>query len=66
MVSSSLDATTGGSNVSSPDLDFDPGPLPSSDGNAELQRESIKALNAFLKGQDDIILRDERVEGLRG
>jgi hypothetical protein len=46
--------------VSSPD--FDPGPLPSSDGNAELQRESIKALNAFLKGQDDIILRDERVE----
>jgi hypothetical protein len=43
---------------SAPDL----GPLPISDQNAELQRESIKALNALLKGQDDIIYRDERVE----
>jgi hypothetical protein len=40
----------------------DLGPLPISDDNAELQRESIKALNALLKGQDDIIFRDERVE----
>ena len=43
---------------STPDL----GPLPISDDNAELQRESIKALNALLKGQDDIIFRDERVD----
>ena len=42
----------------SPDL----GPLPVSDEKAELQRESIKALNALLKGQDEIIFRDERVE----
>ena len=41
-----------------PDL----GPLPISDDNAKLQRESIKALNALLKGQDDILFRDERVE----
>jgi len=40
----------------------DLGPLPTSDENAELQRESIKALNALLKKQDDIIFRDERVE----
>jgi hypothetical protein len=40
----------------------DLGPLPISDDNAELQRESIKALNALLKGQDDIIFRDERVD----
>jgi uncharacterized protein DUF4365 len=43
---------------SRPDL----GPLPVSDNNAELQRESIKALNALLKGQDNVIFRDERVE----
>ena len=43
---------------SPPDL----GPLPISDDNAKLQRESIKALNALLKGQDDILFRDERVE----
>jgi hypothetical protein len=52
----------GGENVSSDNLRFDAGPLPKSDSNAELQRESIKALNAFLRGQDDIFLRDERVE----
>lgn len=40
----------------------DLGPLPISDEKAELQRESIKALNALLKGQDGIIFRDERVE----
>jgi hypothetical protein len=40
----------------------DLGPLPISDEKAELQRESIKALNALLKGQDAIIFRDERVE----
>jgi hypothetical protein len=40
----------------------DLGPLPISDEKAELQRESIKALNALLKGQDDIIFRDERIE----
>jgi hypothetical protein len=48
--------------VSSDDLHFDTGPLPASASSAELQRESIKALNAFLRGQDDILLRDERVE----
>lgn len=42
--------------------DFDPGPLPQSDNNAELQRESLKALNAFLRGQDDLLFREERVE----
>jgi hypothetical protein len=40
----------------------DLGPLPISDEKAELQRESIKALNGLLKGQDNIIFRDERVE----
>lgn len=35
---------------------------PQSDNNAELQRESLKALNAFLRGQDDLLFRDERVE----
>jgi hypothetical protein len=40
----------------------DLGPLPASDDNAALQRESIKALNALLKGQDQIIFRDERTE----
>jgi hypothetical protein len=43
---------------STPDL----GPLPISDDNAALQRESIKALNALLKGRDDIIFRNERVD----
>lgn len=38
------------------------GPLPESDRNAELQRSSIKALNAMLQGQDTIVFRDERVE----
>lgn len=40
----------------------DLGPLPISDEKAELQRESIKALQALLKGQDDLIFRDERIE----
>jgi tetratricopeptide (TPR) repeat protein len=41
-----------------PDL----GPLPISDDKAALQRESIKALSAMLRGQDDIVFRDERIE----
>ena len=41
-----------------PDL----GPLPGSDDNAELQRSSTKALNALLRDQDTILLRDERIE----
>jgi hypothetical protein len=41
---------------------WDLGPLPISDEKAELQRESIKGLNALLKGRDDIIFRDERIE----
>lgn len=48
--------------MNSGDDTSDLGPLPISDEKAELQRESIKALNALLKGQDDIIFRDERVE----
>lgn len=43
---------------STPDL----GPLPISDENAALQRESVKALNALLLGQDDVVFRDERIE----
>jgi len=38
------------------------GPLPKSDENARLQRESIKALNRLLSRIDDLILRDERIE----
>jgi len=38
------------------------GLLPKSDANAGLQRTSINALNAFLRGQDNIIFRDERIE----
>jgi hypothetical protein len=41
---------------------FDLGPLPISDSNAELQRESVKALNALLRGRDELLLRDERFE----
>lgn len=41
-----------------PDL----GPLPKSDDNAELQRKSIKALNALLQDQDNLIFRGEPVE----
>src|SRR4051812_9991649 len=48
--------------VSFDDSASDLGPLPVSADNAELQRESLKALNALLKGQDNIIFRDERVE----
>jgi len=48
--------------VSSDNLRFNAGPLPASDSSAELQRESIKGLNAFLRGQDDILFRDERIE----
>lgn len=43
-------------------LPDDFGPLPQSDRNAELQRESIKAINELLRGQDDLIFRDERVD----
>lgn len=38
------------------------GPLPKSDENARLQRESIKALNRLLFGVNDLVLRDERIE----
>ena len=48
--------------MSSDNLRFNAGPLPASDSSAELQRESIKGLNAFLRGQDDILFRDERIE----
>jgi hypothetical protein len=57
-----LDSASGGGNVSSDNLRFNAGPLPASDSSAELQRESIKGLNAFLRGQDDILFRDERIE----
>lgn len=57
-----MDSASGGGNVSSDNLRFNAGPLPASDSSAELQRESIKGLNAFLRGQDDILFRDERIE----
>lgn len=38
------------------------GPLPKSDENARLQRESIKALHKLLAGQDTLILREEPKE----
>lgn len=38
------------------------GPLPQSDDNAALQRASVNALHSLLQNQDDIVLRDERVE----
>ena len=38
------------------------GPLPKSDENARLQRESIKALNGLLAGLDELVFRDERIE----
>ena len=41
---------------------LDLGPLPKSDDNAELQRSSLKSLNALLMGQDALLFRDERVE----
>ena len=44
------------------DLSSQLGPLPQSDENARLQRESIKALNTLLRGLDDLIFRDERIE----
>ncbi|MGO8733303.1 MAG: DUF4365 domain-containing protein [Terriglobia bacterium] len=40
----------------------DLGPLPKSDENAELQRTSIKALQALLLATDCIVFRDERIE----
>jgi Domain of unknown function (DUF4365) len=44
----------------SPDDDL--GPLPQSDDNARLQRESFKALARVLAGQDFFVFRDERIE----
>lgn len=38
------------------------GPLPKSDENARLQRESIKGLHKLLAGQDTLILREEPKE----
>ena len=40
----------------------DLGPLPESDENARLQRESFKALNRILSHQNTFVFRDERVE----
>ncbi|MBS1814660.1 MAG: DUF4365 domain-containing protein [Acidobacteria bacterium] len=40
----------------------DLGPLPQSDDNARLQRESFKALGRVLAGQDVFVFRDERIE----
>ena len=48
--------------VSLDDLASELGPLPQSDENARLQRESIKALNKLLTGLNDLVFRDERVE----
>lgn len=44
------------------DLSSQLGPLPESDENARLQRESIKALNSLLAGLNDLVFRDERLE----
>jgi hypothetical protein len=38
------------------------GPLPQSDENARLQRESFKALDRLLSRQDKLLFRDERIE----
>jgi hypothetical protein len=38
------------------------GPLPESDENARLQRESFKALDRLLSGQNTFVFRDERIE----
>jgi hypothetical protein len=40
----------------------DLGPLPQSDENARLQRESFRALGRVLAGQDVFVFRDERIE----
>jgi hypothetical protein len=48
--------------VSHDDLTSQLGPLPESDENARLQRESIKALHRLLAGLNDLVLRDERIE----
>jgi hypothetical protein len=48
--------------VSLDDFTSQLGPLPKSDENARLQRESIKALNGLLAGLDELVFRDERIE----
>jgi hypothetical protein len=48
--------------VNDPQTDPDLGPLPKSDEKADLQRRSLKALNALLEDQDSIVFRDERTE----
>ena len=48
--------------MSHDDLTSQLGPLPESDENARLQRESIKALHRLLAGLNDLVLRDERIE----
>jgi hypothetical protein len=48
--------------VSLDDLAAGLGPLPQSDNNARLQRESVKALNKVLLGQNDLVLREEPKE----
>jgi hypothetical protein len=48
--------------VSLNDIAADLGPLPESDENARLQRESFKALDRILSHQNTFVFRDERVE----
>jgi tetratricopeptide (TPR) repeat protein len=48
--------------VDSKDFENELGPLPESDENARLQRESFKALQRLLSYRDSLIYRDERVE----
>ena len=48
--------------VNSKDIAARLGPLPKSDDNARLQRESVKALHKLLAGQDDLLLREETKE----
>lgn len=48
--------------MDSKDFEEELGPLPESDENARLQRESFKALQRLLSHRDSLIYRDERVE----
>lgn len=48
--------------MDSKDFEDELGPLPESDENARLQRESLKALQRLLSHRDSLIYRDERVE----
>lgn len=48
--------------MDSKDFENELGPLPESDENARVQRESFKALQRLLSRRDSLIYRDERVE----